>query len=104
MLGPSRKHNGLYLGLNLHWMPMSERVSVAQFFLDLLEKRGGKLVYDDVKPFVKKYQNRKQPILRSYYYNRVSNKVYEMIDEQYLVAAAMPSEQIVKGIKQEGRN
>jgi hypothetical protein len=96
-LGPSKNHKGLFLGLNIHWMPLSERISVSQFFLDLLEKRNGKLTYDDVKPFIKKYQKRKQPILRSYYYNRVSNRVYKMDKEQYLTAAALPSEKWVGG-------
>jgi len=33
-----------------------------------------------------------------YYYQRVSNRVYEMEEEQYLTAAALPTEVIVGGI------
>jgi hypothetical protein len=96
MLGPSRKKKNLYLGLNLHHMPLNQRVGAATFFMELLEKRNGQLTYDDVKPFLKKFQG--SPILRSYYYSRVSKQVYEMSTEQYQVAAGMPSEQIIKGM------
>jgi hypothetical protein len=102
-LGPSKKYKDLYLGLNLHWVPIKERVSLASYFLELKKKRNGKLVYDDVKPFVRKYQKSGKPILRSYIYKRVSPKVYIMDDENYLTAAALPSEKIIKGIKQNTR-
>ena len=96
MLGPSKKYKDLYLGLNIHWMKRNERVSVASFFLELREKRKGKLVYNDIKPFLKLYKG--SPILRSYYYNRVSNKVYEMSEDMYLSAAAVPTEEIVNDL------
>jgi hypothetical protein len=95
MLGPSQRTKGLYLGLNIHWLPMNDRVSLASFFVELLEKRGGELTYDDIKPFVKKFKG--HPVLRSYYYNRISKKVYEMIPEQYLTASALPSEKWMGG-------
>ena len=95
MLGPSKKTKGLYLGLNLHWLPMSDRVSIASFFAELLDKRGGELVYDDIKPFVKKFKG--HPVLRSYFYNRVSKQMYPMNTEQYLVAAGVPSEKWMGG-------
>ena len=98
-LGPSKKYKGLYLGLNVHWVNMDERIALASYFLELKKKRKGKLVYDDVKPFVKKYQKSKKPILRSYIYTRVSKKVYVLDDDMYLSAAAIPSEEIIKGIK-----
>ncbi len=97
MLGPSQKTKGLYLGLNMHWLPRDERVAIASFFVELLEKRGGELVYEDIKPFVRKFKG--HPVLRSYYFNRVSNKVYEMSPEQYLTAAALPTEKMVGGMK-----
>jgi hypothetical protein len=95
MLGPSRKHKNLYLGLNIHWLPLNERVSIASFFLELLEKRKGKLTYDDVKPFIKMFKGK--PVLRSYIYERVSNKVYEMDPDMYLSAAAVPTEKWMGG-------
>jgi hypothetical protein len=95
ILGPSQKTKGLYLGLNIHWMPMNERVALASFFVELLEKRNGELVYEDIKPFVKKFKG--HPVLRSYYYNRVSKKVYEMDAEQYLLAAGLPTEKWMGG-------
>ena len=99
MLGPSRKYKDLYLGLNIHWIKNpQERTAIASYFLELKNKRNGTLVYDDVKPWIKKYKD--SPVLRSYYYNRVSKRVYQMEDEQYLVAAAIPSEKIVGGISQ----
>ena len=96
MLGPSRKKKNLFLGLNIHWLPMSQRVALASFFLELRKKRNDKLTYDDIKPFLKKFEG--HPVLRSYYYSRVSKKVYEMIDDQYLSAAAVPSEHIVRNM------
>jgi hypothetical protein len=99
MLGPSKKHKDLYLGLNLHWCDLSERVSLAQLVLDLREKNGGELTYDDVKSLVKMYQKRKQPILRSYYYNRVSKRVFEIDEKMFLTAAAIPSEEIVNNMR-----
>jgi hypothetical protein len=94
MLGPSRTTKNLYLGLNLHWLPMNQRVGAATFFAELIKKKG-EVTYDDVKPFLKKFQG--SPILRSYYYTRVSKTVYEMDVEQYQVAAGLPSEQIIRG-------
>jgi hypothetical protein len=95
MLGPSKLKKNLYLGLNIHHLPITQRVGAATFFAELVEKRKGKLTYDDVKPFIYKFNN--TPILRSYYYTRVSKDVYEMDTQQYQVAAGLPTEKIVGG-------
>jgi hypothetical protein len=84
-----------FYGLNLHWVDMNQRVSIASFFIELLNKRNGKLVYDDVKPFLKKFK--KHPILRMYIYKNVSNRVYVMDQDMYLSAAAIPSEKWMGG-------
>jgi hypothetical protein len=90
-LGPSKKTKGLFLGLNLHWIKnVNERVAFASFFTELLKKRNGKLEYSDIKPFLKKYEG--SPVLRSYFYNRVSTKVYIMEIDQYKTASALPTE------------
>ena len=80
-----------FFGLNLHWLPMKDRVSVASFFTELNKKRGGKLTYSDVKPFLKKFRG--YPVVRQYIIKNVSNKVIEMPADQFMGAASVPTEQ-----------
>jgi hypothetical protein len=94
-LGPSRRYKGIYLGINIHWLPMSQRVLLASLILELREKRGGDLVYDDVKPLLKKFEG--SPILRSYIYTRVSNTVVDVPEEMFLKFAALSFEDIQGG-------
>lgn len=84
----SRTH---FIGLNMHWMPMNDRVNLASFFTELNAKRKGKLTYNDVKPFLNKFKG--HPILRMYIIKNVGNKVYVMPSDQFMGAAAVPSEQ-----------
>ena len=77
-------------GLNAHWLPRKDRVKVAAFFVELLEKRKGKLKYEDIKPFLYKFKG--SPVLRMYIIQRIGNKVIEMPPEVYLTAASIPSE------------
>ncbi len=86
-----------FYGINFHHLKVSERVSIASFFVELSKKRGGKITYDDVKPFMNKFSNSPRPVLRQYIYKRVGGKVITMPSEQFLVAAAIPSEVIVRG-------
>lgn len=83
------------LGLNIHWLPASDRVNIASFFTELLEKRKGVLRYEDVKPFLSKFKG--HPVLRMYIIKNIGQKVIEMPIEQYLVAASVPSEQWAGG-------
>ena len=97
-LGWSKTHPKTHFyGLNVHWMKggTNERVAFASFFVELLDKRNGKLVYEDVKPFLKKYKG--SPVLRMYIYKNVSGKVIDMPTEQYLTAAALPTEKWMGG-------
>ncbi len=80
-------------GLNLHWMPMKDRISVASFFVTLMEKRKGELMWDDVAPFIAKFKGNQ--VLRMYIVKNISSKVIEMPSDIYLRAAAVPSEQWV---------
>ena len=91
-LGPSKKFPKThFLGINIHWLPMRDRVAIASFFLELRRKRKGKLVYEDIKPFINKFKG--HPALRMYIISHVSNKVIEIPDdEMYLVAAGLPTE------------
>ena len=91
-LGWSRnpKHMNSHLfGLNLHWMPMKDRVMIASFFTELNDKKGG-IQYNDIKPFLSKFKG--SPVLRQYIYNNISGKVIVMPKDQFLVAASVPSE------------
>lgn len=97
MLGPSRKTKGNFYGLNMHHLPINDRVNIASFFLELKKKRKGKIQYSDVKPFMVKFKG--HPVLRQYIFNRVSNRVYVIDEEMFLTAAAVPSEDIVKAIR-----
>ena len=82
-----------FLGLNMHHLPIKDRVTVATFFVELLDKRKGQLSYEDVKPFMNKFKN--SPVLRMYIFSRVSGKVIVMPDDVYLTACAVPSEIMV---------
>jgi len=85
---PKLKNSHFY-GLNLHWMPIKDRVFVASFFTDLNDKKGG-IQYQDIKPFMQKFKG--SPVLRMYIYNNVSGKVIVMPKEQFMTASAVPSE------------
>jgi len=90
-LGWSRKFpNTHFLGLNLHWLPKEQRVYLAALIVEMLDRKKGKLVYEDVKPLIKKFE--KSPILRMYIYKRVSPDVLSMNEEVYLQAASMSYE------------
>ena len=82
------------LGLNLHWMKMTDRVKVASFFVELVEKRGGQLQYEDVQPFMNKFKG--SPVLRMYIIKNIGPKVIEMPSDQFMMAAAIPSEYFIK--------
>ena len=77
-------------GLNIHWLPIRDRVKVASFFVELMAKRKGKLHWDDVKPFINKFKGHQ--VLRMYIIERIGDKVIEMPPEVYLTAASVPSE------------
>lgn len=81
------------LGLNIHHLPLKDRVKIASFFVELNELRGGKLQYSDIKPFMHKFKG--HPVLRMYIISRISDKVYEIENEMYLTAAAIPSEKMI---------
>lgn len=83
--------------LNFHWMPIKDRVAVASFFVELNKKRKGKLTYKDVQPFLSKFKGNQ--VLRMYIIDNVSQKVIEMPDDMFLTAAAVPSEDFIKGTK-----
>jgi hypothetical protein len=84
-------------GLNLHWLPVNERVSVATYFLELKKKKGGKLVYEDVKPWLDRYKNSK--VLRMYIIKNVSNKIIKIPDDDtFLVATSLKTEKFIRGI------
>ena len=85
---PKHRHTHLF-GLNLHWMPMKDRVMIASFFTELNDKKGG-IEYKDIKPFMHKFKD--SPVLRQYIYNNISGKVIVMPKDQFLVAASVPSE------------
>ena len=85
---PKLKNTHLF-GLNMHWMKMSDRIKLASFFTELNEKKGG-ITYQDVKPFMHKFKG--SPILRMYIYKNISGKVIDMPKDQFMTAAAVPSE------------
>jgi hypothetical protein len=82
-------------GLNMHWMPVKDRVKVASFFVELNKKRNGELRYDDVRPFMNKFKG--SPVLRMYIIKNIGTKVIEMPPEQFLTAAAIPTEKWMGG-------
>ena len=83
------------IGLNMHWMPMADRIALASFFTELNKKRNGKIEYKDVKPFLNKFKG--SPILRMYIINNISQKVIEMPTDMFMSAAAVPSEKWMGG-------
>ncbi len=96
MLGPSMTTKGNFYGLNIHHLPMKDRVSIASFFIELRKKRHGKLTYNDIKPFMTKFGG--SPVLRQYIFSRVKNKVFVIDEDMFLVAAAQPSEDMVNAV------
>ncbi len=85
-LGQSKSNSKHILGLNLHWIKSeSQRVLLASLIVEMLEKKNGKLVYDDIKPLIKKFEG--SPILRQYAVRRISQKVIKMPTDVYLRAA-----------------
>jgi len=78
-----------FFGLNVHWMPMKDRVALAGFFAALSARKKG-VTYDDIKPFMSRFKG--HPILRMYIYKNVSGKVIEMPREHFLTASAIPTE------------
>ncbi len=99
-LGPPKnkklKNTHFYL-LNMHWMPMNDRVALASFFVELNKKRNGKLTYDDVAPFISKFKGNQ--VLRMYIIANVSPRVIEIPSDQFLMASSIPSEDFIKGTK-----
>ena len=85
-LGPSRVTKGNFLGLNLHHLPVKDRVSIASFFIELKKKRSGNLTYQDVKPFLSKFKG--HPVLRQYIYRRVGSKVIYINDDELFLSSA----------------
>lgn len=75
------------MGINLHWLPVNQRVLLASLVVELLEKKNGKLEYTDVKPLLNKFKN--NPILRRYKIRRISPKVIQMDTDVYLRAASI---------------
>ena len=93
---PKHRRTHFY-GLNIHHLPMQDRVKIASFFVELNKKRKGQIQYQDVKPFMKMFKGHK--VLRQYIIKRVSNKIYDIDEEMYLSMASLPSEEIIKGLK-----
>jgi len=85
-LGPSKQTKGNFYGLNLHWLPVSERVSVASFFIELRKKRKGNITYKDVKPFLSKFKGHN--VLRQYIYKRVGDRVIYINDDDLFISSA----------------
>jgi len=85
-LGLSKDNKKHFYGINIHWMPENQRILLASLLTEMLEKKGGELDYNDVKPLLKKFE--KSPILRRYAIRRVSPKVIEMPSDVYLRAAS----------------
>jgi len=84
-LGLAKDNNKHFYGLNMHWMPKNQRVLLASLVTEMLDKKNGKLEYEDVKPLMIKFK--KSPILRRYAIRRVSQKVIEMPSDVFLRAA-----------------
>ncbi len=80
-------------GLNCHYLPLKERVGFATYFLELKNRKGGELTYDDVRPFIDRFQGKASgSILRMYIIKNISNKVYKLDGEMMITASALPSE------------
>ncbi len=97
ILGPSSTTKGNFYGLNIHHLPLNDRVNIASFFIELKKKRKGKLQYQDIKPFITKFSG--HPVLRQYIFKRVKPKIYIIEDDMFLTSAGLPSEDMVKAIK-----
>ncbi len=80
-----------FFGLNMHWLPLTDRVAVASFFTELNAKKKGELNYSDVKPFMRKFKG--HPVLRQYIIKNISNRVIEMPSDLFLRTASIPSEE-----------
>jgi len=96
---PKKKHlySTHFYGLNLHHMPVEERVSVATFFIELRKKKNNELVYEDVKPWLNRYKKRGK-ILRMYIIKNVSPKVVKFPDEntdEFIVVSALRTEKFI---------
>jgi len=87
MLGPAKDNPKHAMGLNVHWLPMNQRVALASLVVEMLEQKNGKLEYEDIKPILRKFEG--SPILRRYAIRRVSSKVIQMPPEVYLRAASL---------------
>jgi len=84
-------------GLNLHWLPVAERVTVAKYFLELRKKKNGKLTYKDVKPWLNRYKNSK--VLRMYIIKNISNNIMVFPeDDKFLIATSLKTEKFIRGI------
>ena len=86
-LGKSKQNSRHILGLNIHWMSENQRVLLASLILELKKKNKGKLVYDDIKPLIKRFEG--SPILRRYAIRRISNRLIKMDDEEFMAAATI---------------
>ena len=85
-LGPSKQTKGNFYALNLHWMPVKDRVSIASFFVELRKKRNGNITYKDIKPFLSKFKG--HPVLRQYIYKRVGSRVIYINDDELFLSSA----------------
>jgi hypothetical protein len=86
-----------FYGLNLHYIPIKERVTIATYFLEMRRKRKGELTYDDVRPWLKKYKNK--DVLHMYITKRVSPKIINFeATEAFMVAATLKTEKFVSGM------
>ncbi len=98
MLGPpknpklAKTHT---FGLNLHWADLKQRVALAHLFLKAREDNSGALTYEMTKAILHKYK--KSPMLRMYIIANISTKVYEIDEEMFITAAALPSERWAGG-------
>jgi len=86
-LGLSKNNNKHFLGLNVHWMPENQRVLLGSLIVEMLNKKNGKLDYEDIKPLIRKFEGK--PILRRYAIRRVSPKVIELPQDVYLRACSI---------------
>lgn len=86
-LGNPKDNKKHILGLNIHWMKESQRVLLASLIVEIKDKNGGKVYYEDIKPLIKKFEG--SPILRRYAVRRISQTIIQMPEDQYLAAAAI---------------
>jgi len=87
-LGQSKNNKKHILGLNLHHIREEKnRVLLASLIVEMLNKNNGKLVYEDIKPLIKKFEG--SPILRQYAVRRISQRIIKMPTDVYLRASTM---------------